>query len=102
MLMVQSEGSISFVVLVVDSEKRKLSMATTVEQLAEQAMSLPSESRARLADLLVESLEGADLGALEEQWLSEAKRRRNEIRTGAVKTISGDEALKTVRDSLRR
>lgn len=77
-------------------------MATTVEQLAEQAMSLPSESRARLADLLVESLEGADLGAIEKQWLSEAKRRRNEIRTGAVETISGDEALKAVRDSLRR
>ena len=39
-------------------------MATTVEQLAEQAMTLPSESRARLADLLVESLEGDDLGGL--------------------------------------
>jgi hypothetical protein len=77
-------------------------MATTVEKLAEQAMALPSESRARLADLLVESLEGADLGAVDEQWLSEAKRRRNEIRTGAIKTISGEEALKTVRDSLRR
>ena len=54
-------------------------MATTVEQLAEQAMSLPGESRARLADLLVESLEDVELGAVEEQWLIEAKRRRNEI-----------------------
>jgi hypothetical protein len=35
-------------------------MPTTVEQLAEQAMTLPSESRARLADLLVKSLEGAE------------------------------------------
>lgn len=77
-------------------------MATTVEQLAEQAMSLPGESRARLADLLVESLEDVELGAVEEQWLNEAKRRRNEIRTGEVKTISGSEALKTVRDLLRR
>lgn len=65
-------------------------------------MSLPGESRARLADLLVESLEDVELGAVEEQWLNEAKRRRNEIRTGEVKTISGSEALKTVRDLLRR
>ena len=76
-------------------------MATTVEQFAEQAISLPGESRARLADLVVESLEDVELGAVEEQWLIEAKRRRNEIRTGAVKTISGGEALKTVRDLLR-
>jgi hypothetical protein len=40
-------------------------MAMTVEQLAEQAMTLPSESRARLADLLVESLDGDDLGRIE-------------------------------------
>ena len=77
-------------------------MATTVEKLAEQAMSLPSESRARLADLLVESLEGAEIGQLEELWLSEAKRRRDEVRAGTVKTIPGEQALKEVRDSVRR
>lgn len=77
-------------------------MATTVEQLAEQAMALPSESRARLADLLVESLNDADLGQIEELWLTEAKRRRDEVRAGTVKTIPGDKALKEVRDSVRR
>lgn len=77
-------------------------MATTVEQLAEQAMSLPSESRARLADLLVKSLDDADLGQIEQLWLTEAKRRRDEVRAGTVKTIPGDEALKKVSDSLRR
>ena len=77
-------------------------MATTVEQLAEQAMSLPSESRARLADLLVESLEGAELGPIEQLWLAEAKRRRDEVRAGTVKTIPGEEALQEVRDSLHR
>lgn len=77
-------------------------MATTFEKLAEQAMTLPTESRARLADLLVESLEGDDLGQVEEQWLVEAKRRRDEVRSGSVKTIPGEEALQKVRDSLRR
>ena len=77
-------------------------METTVEQLAEQARLLPSEARARLADLIVESLEGADLGQIEELWTAEAKRRRDEVRTGAVETVPGEKALQEVRDSLRR
>ena len=77
-------------------------MATTVEQLAEQAMKLPSESRARLADLLVESLEGDDLGRIERLWITEAKRRRDEVRGGKVETIPGEEGLRQVRDSIRR
>jgi hypothetical protein len=77
-------------------------MATTLEQLVEQAMTLPSESRARLADLLVESLEGADLGQIERLWLTEAKRRRDEVRDGKVETIRGEDGLRQVRDSIRR
>ena len=77
-------------------------MATTVEQLVEQAMTLPSESRARLADLLMESLEGDDLGRIEQLWITEAKRRRDEVRTGKVETVPGDEGLRKVRDSIRR
>jgi hypothetical protein len=77
-------------------------MATSLEQLLEQAMGLPSEARARLADLLVESLEGADLGRIEQLWITEAKRRRDEVRAGRVETIRGEEALRQVRDSVPR
>ena len=77
-------------------------MSTTVEQLVEQAMTLPGESRARLADLLVESLDADALTDIDRLWLAEAKRRRDEVRSGKVKTIPGDEALRRVRDSVRR
>ena len=76
-------------------------MATNWEQLAEQAMALPSESRARLADRLVESLDVAELGAIDNLWVAEAMRRRDEIRSGSVETIDGEDALRKVRDSLR-
>ena len=79
-----------------------LVMATTVEQLAEQAMNLPTESRARLADLLVESLDGDKLGPIDQLWVAEAKRRRDEVRSGRVETIPGEEALQKVRDVVRR
>jgi putative addiction module component (TIGR02574 family) len=76
-------------------------MATTWEQLAEQAMTLSSESRARLADRLVESLDIDDLGLIDHLWAAEAKRRRDEVRAGRVQTINGEDALRKVRDSLR-
>jgi putative addiction module component (TIGR02574 family) len=77
-------------------------MATNVERLAEQAMKLPGESRARLADLLVESLDAEELGRFDRLWLAEAKRRRDEVRGGQVKTISGDEVRRRVRSAIRR
>jgi len=74
-------------------------MSTTVEQLIEQAMSLPTESRARLADLLVESLDVGEPGETEQLWVSEARRRRDEVRSGKVETIPGNEALQKARDA---
>ena len=75
-------------------------MATTWEQLAEQAMDLPGESRARLADRLVASLDVEALGAVDRLWTAEAKRRRDEVRSGSVQPINGEDALRKVRDSL--
>lgn len=74
----------------------------TVEQLIAEAMTLPSESRARLADLLVESLQGDALGDIEQLWLTEAKRRRDEVRSGTVATIPGQKALRQVRDAIEK
>ena len=76
-------------------------MSTTIEQLAEQAMNLPAESRAKLADLLVESLDADELSRIEQLWVTEAKRRRDEVRSGKVKSIPGDVGLRKVRDTLK-
>ena len=77
-------------------------MATDVERLVAQAMKLPGKSRAQLADLLVESLDAEAMGRIDRLWMAEAKRRRDEVRSGRVKTISGGEALRRVRGALKR
>ena len=77
-------------------------MATPIEQIVEQALKLPSESRAKLADLLVESLSADKLGGIDRAWVAEAKRRRDEVRAGRVKTIPGEQGRRKVRDALRR
>ena len=77
-------------------------MSMTIEQIAAEALTLPSEQRALLADRLVESLDAAEVSRIDRLWATEAKRRRDEVRDGSVKTIPGDEALARVRRSLGR
>jgi hypothetical protein len=77
-------------------------MSMNVDQIEREALALPSEVRARLADRLVESLKEAEMNRIDELWIREAKRRRDEVRKGEVQTISGPEALARVRRSLGR
>lgn len=77
-------------------------MSLTVEQIAEEALSLPSEARALLADRLVESLDPAEDGYIHQLWAAEACRRRDDVRSNRVQTIPGDVALTQVRQSIER
>lgn len=74
----------------------------SIEQLTQEALSLPSAARALLVEKLVESLEFETDPAIQAAWNSEAKRRRDAIRSGAVQPISGEEALAQVRRLLGR
>ena len=74
----------------------------TMEQLAAEALTLPSQERALLADRLVESLDLAETGDIQQLWVAEAFRRRDEVRSGQVKTISSHEALARVRQAVSR
>jgi hypothetical protein len=69
----------------------------SIEQLTEELLSLPSASRAILADKLVESLEFDTDSTIQAIWVAEAKRRRDKVRDGSVQTIPGEEALAQVR-----
>lgn len=77
-------------------------MSLTIEQIAEEALSLPSEARALLADRLVESLDPLEDGYMRQLWIAEARTRRDDVRTGLVKPIPGQEALDRVRKSVTR
>ncbi|HAG84193.1 MAG TPA: acyl-protein synthetase [Cyanobacteria bacterium UBA12227] len=65
-----------------------------------EALSLPSAWRAWLAEKLIESLEFDVDEKLQALWVSEAKKRRNEIRSGIVQPIPGEEGLARVRQLL--
>jgi len=72
-------------------------MPMRVEEIAEEALALPSEARALLADRLVESLDPAEDGHLQPLWAAEAQRRLQELRSGSVRAIPGEEAVANLR-----
>ncbi|WP_066380248.1 MULTISPECIES: addiction module protein [unclassified Anabaena] len=74
----------------------------SIEQLTEEILSLPSASRALLAEKIVESLEFDTDPTIQAAWNTEAKKRRDEIRSGCVEPIPGDEALAQVRRLLEQ
>ncbi len=67
----------------------------TTDRLIEEALSLPVEERALIADSLLRSLNTPD-AAIDAKWMEVAKRRREELRTGKVKPIPGDEVFSEI------
>ena len=77
-------------------------MQITVEQIAEEALALPSEARALLADRLVESLDPAEDGYIHQLWVKEARRRIDEVRNGSVTPIPGEAVFAQVSAAIKR
>lgn len=77
-------------------------MSLTIDQIYNEALLLPDESKAYLAERLVEYLETNIDRDLEHLHIETAKRRRDEIRSGRVQPIEGKEALTHVRRIVKK
>ena len=69
--------------------------------LEHEALSLPPEDRAKLAQKLLLSLDTLSEEESEQAWLIEADRRAREIDSGDVQPISADEVRRKARALLR-
>jgi putative addiction module component (TIGR02574 family) len=69
----------------------------TLDQITEAALKLSADSKISLAEKLVESLATGEPTEIEQLWSTEAVRRRDEVRSGRVKAIPGDEVREEVR-----
>jgi len=77
-------------------------MSMTMEQLTVEASSLPAKERAALAERLVEGLVDRPDLEVERAWATEARRRLDELRSGKVKAIPGEEVSARVRRLVAR
>ncbi len=62
------------------------------QDLIDEAISLPIEERALLVDSLLRSMNPLN-EKNDQKWASEAKRRLEELRSGKVKPIPGEEVF---------
>ena len=74
---------------------------TEFKEVSTMAMSLPTESRAELAEILIQSLDEKENEEVKFAWLAEIRRRDQEIRAGASVTKSADQVLREARERLR-
>jgi len=72
-------------------------MPLTLEQITDAAMDLPADSKISLVEKLVGSLAMEEPTEIERLWSSEAVRRRDEVRSGRVEPIPGEEVLEEAR-----
>ena len=68
-------------------------MSATVNQLFEEALLLPTAHRANLAEKLVESIETDIVPRVERAHLPEIQRRRDDVSSGVVKLLPGEEVM---------
>jgi hypothetical protein len=77
-------------------------MATSPRQVFDDTLRLPSESRALLAEKLVESLVTSLDPQIEQAHLLAVEERRAAYKAGTLQVIEGDEALQQIRAAMRR
>jgi hypothetical protein len=61
------------------------------ETIRREALSLPAQARAELAEQLLSSLDSLSEAEIAQLWLHEAARRADYIDRGAAKRVSADE-----------
>lgn len=71
------------------------------EDLIDEAVSLPVEERARLAECVLQTL-NAPVAEIDAAWAAEARRRLEELRSGAVEAVPGEVVFERIRQRLAR
>ena len=73
-------------------------MENDIKSVAEKALRLSSPARAYIAELLLESLDYEEDFFISEVWIKEIKKRCQEIDSGIVRLIPGEEVFDRIRE----
>ncbi|OGV74363.1 MAG: addiction module antitoxin RelB [Lentisphaerae bacterium RIFOXYB12_FULL_65_16] len=75
-------------------------MTALTAKLADQVLSLPCEDRIRLVDRLLQSLNAPSREEIDRLWAAEAERRIDELDSGKVQAIPGEQVFAELRKRL--
>jgi putative addiction module component (TIGR02574 family) len=79
-----------------NAESAPTGLSTTAERLLHDALALPAEDRARLADALAESVDQLGPPDLGPEWEAEIARRLDALDSGRTKTIPWEQAERMI------
>lgn len=68
-----------------------------LQKIQDEALHLPKEERVQLVQRLVLSLESPTKEELRSDWLQEARRRAEELNSGSVQAVSGEDVMRKAR-----
>lgn len=68
-----------------------------LQKIEDEALHLSKEERAQLVQRLVLSLESPSQEELRSDWLYEARRRAEELDSGSVQAVPGEDVMKKAR-----
>ncbi|MGI6407924.1 MAG: addiction module protein [Gammaproteobacteria bacterium] len=71
-----------------------------LQRIEDEALHLPRVERIKLIQRLVLSLESPSEQGLSSDWLIEARRRAEELDSGAVEAVLGEDVLKKAKVSI--
>jgi len=71
-------------------------------KFVDEALLLPREDRAELADKLLESLNVPTQKEVDRLWAEEAEKRVQEYEEGKIEAIDGKQVFREIRDRLKR
>lgn len=77
-------------------------MITDYKEIQHSALRLDEDHRAELARMLIDSLDQQIDDDIEQAWLAETKRRKDEIKSGKVTPVPGDEVHKASRKLFKK
>lgn len=67
----------------------------SVQELEAALLKLPNEERARIAEVLIESLD--EENEIAPAWIAEAERRLEELRSGTVQGVPAEDVFARIR-----
>ncbi len=71
----------------------------SVQELEAALLKLPTQERARLAEVLIDSLDQEN--EIAQAWTDEAERRLEELRSGKVQGIPAEEVFARIRTQIQ-
>lgn len=74
---------------------------TEFEKIASNLLAMPADKRAKLAEILIQSLDEKESDDILSEWLHEIQRRDKEIRSGKDVTKPAELVLREARARLR-